>query len=239
MAETIAIIASVVGSAAGTSYWLGRKLARIENEIKDLKARVSRLEESVQQQGESLAGVERQVGELRGRVVGVENRLAQLEERESGVEEGLSSLREDFAEFKARVTARFDRLEERVERMGRAMRSANELFVDLLGYEGVLRAEAVTFAKAELARVLELASGNPLTKEERERLKQLLEKDDLTLEEAQELYRIADKLVEEHGDRIEAWKLLWYSRAWIGINWRRMAEQRRKAAQQGGQPQTA
>jgi hypothetical protein len=39
--------------------------------------------------------------------------------------------------------------------------------------------------------------------------------------------------VEEHGDKIKAWKLLWYSRAWIGINWRRMAEQRRKAAQQG------
>jgi chromosome segregation ATPase len=282
LAETAAIIASVAGSAAGTAYWLGRKLTRIENEIKDLKARVGRLEESVQQQGESLAGVERRVGELRervasleervnrlenrvgnvearlagveerlarleervgnveagvaelrGRVAGVENRLAQLEERVRGVEEGLSSLREDFAEFKARVTARFDRLEERMERMGRAVRSVNELFIDLLGYEGVLRAEAVTFAKSELARVLELA-GNPLTKEEKERLKQLLEKDDLTLEEAQELYRIADKLVEEHGDRIEAWKLLWYSRAWIGINWRRMAEQRRKAAQQGG-----
>jgi chromosome segregation ATPase len=233
LAETAAIIASIAGSAAGTAYWLGRKLTRIENEIKDLKARVGRLEESIQQQGERLASVERQVGELRGRMVGVENRLAQLEERESGVEEELSSLREDFADFKARVAARFDRLEERMERMGRAVRSANELFIDLLGYEGVLRTEAVTFAKSELARMLELAE-NPLTKEEKERLKQLLEKDDLTLEEAQELYKIADKLVEEHGDRIEAWKLLWYSRAWIGINWRRMAEQRKKAAQQGG-----
>jgi chromosome segregation ATPase len=232
LAETAAIIASIAGSAAGTAYWLGRKLTRIENEIKDLKARVGRLEESIQQQGERLASVERQVGELRGRMVGVENRLAQLEERESGVEEELSSLREDFADFKARVAARFDRLEERMERMGRAVRSANELFIDLLGYEGVLRTEAVTFAKSELARMLELAE-NPLTKEEKERLKQLLEKDDLTLEEAQELYKIADKLVEEHGDRIEAWKLLWYSRAWIGINWRRMAEQRKKAAQQG------
>ena len=287
LAETAAIIASVAGSAAGTAYWLGRKLARIENEIRDLKARAGRLEESAQQQGERLAAVERRVGELRervasleeqvnrlenrvgniearlasveerlarleervgnveagvaelrGRVAGVENRLAQLEERVRGVEEGLSSLREDFTDFKARVAARFDRLEERVERMGRAVRSVNELFIDLLGYEGVLRAEAVTFAKSELARVLELAE-NPLTKEEKERLKQLLEKDDLTLEEAQELYKIADKLVEEHGDRIEVWKLLWYSRAWIGINWRRMAEQRRKAAQQGGQPQTA
>ena len=287
LAETAAIIASVAGSAAGTAYWLGRKLTRIENEIRDLKARAGRLEESVRQQGERLASVERRVGELRervasleervnrlenrvgnvearlasveerlarleervgnveagvaelrGRVAGVENRLAQLEERVRSVEKGLSSLREDFTDFKARVAARFDRLEERVERMGRAVRSVNELFIDLLGYEGVLRAEAVTFAKSELARVLELA-GNPLTKEEKERLKQLLEKDDLTLEEAQELYRIADKLVEEHGDRIEAWKLLWYSRAWIGINWRRMAEQRRKAAQQGDQPQTA
>jgi hypothetical protein len=38
-----------------------------------------------------------------------------------------------------------------------------------------------------------------LTGEERRRLKELIEKDELTLEEADELYRIADKLVEECG----------------------------------------
>lgn len=264
LAETAAIIASVAGSAAGAAYWLGRKLARLEGELKELKSRTSNLEGYVQQLGSRLTAVEREVGELKeemaavegrltrleGAMAAVEGRLAQLEEglasvrttlasteeglehvkgRVGRVEGGLSSLKGELAELKAGVTARFDKLEERVERVGRVVRSANELFVDLLGYEGVLRAEAVTFAKSELARILELAE-NPLTKEEKERLKQLLEKDDLTLEEAQELYRIADKLVEEHGDRIEAWKLLWYSRAWIGINWRRMAEQRKTQA---------
>ena len=282
LAETAAIIASVAGSAAGAAYWLGRKLARLEGELKELKSRTSNLEGYVQQLGSRLTAVEREVGELKeemaavegrltrleGAMAAVEGRLAQLEDaltavegrltrleeglasvrttlasteeglehvkgRVGRVEEGLSSLKGELAELKAGVTARFDKLEERVERVGRAVRSANELFVDLLGYEGVLRAEAVTFAKSELARILELAE-NPLTKEEKERLKQLLEKDDLTLEEAQELYRIADKLVEEHGDKIEAWKLLWYSRAWIGINWRRMAEQRKKGELKSG-----
>jgi len=268
LAETAAIIASVAGSAAGAAYWLGRKLARLEGELKELKSRTSNLEGYVQQLGSRLTAVEREVGELKeemaavegrltrleGAMAAVEGRLARLEEglasvrttlasteeglehvkgRVGRVEEGLSSLKGELAELKAGVTARFDKLEERVERVGRAVRSANELFVDLLGYEGVLRAEAVTFAKSELARILELAE-NPLTKEEKERLKQLLEKDDLTLEEAQELYRIADKLVEEHGDKIEAWKLLWYSRAWIGINWRRMAEQRKKGELKSG-----
>ena len=214
------------------------RLTRLEGSATRTEERVVRLEEGAAELRERVGRVEVGVAELREMVAGAEKQLTTLEERVSGVEGGLSSLREGFAELKAGVAARFDRLEGRMERMGRAVRSVNELFIDLLGYEGVLRAEAVTFAKSELARVLELAE-NPLTKEEKERLKQLLEKDDLTLEEAQELYRIADKLVEEHGDRIEAWKLLWYSRAWIGINWRRMAEQRRKAAQQGGQPQTA
>jgi hypothetical protein len=30
--------------------------------------------------------------------------------------------------------------------------------------------------------------------------------------------------VEEHPDRVEAWKLLWYSRFWIGYNLRKMKE---------------
>jgi hypothetical protein len=30
--------------------------------------------------------------------------------------------------------------------------------------------------------------------------------------------------VEEYPDRVEAWKLLWYSRFWIGYNLRKMKE---------------
>jgi len=49
------------------------------------------------------------------------------------------------------------------------------------------------------------------------------------LEEADELYKIADKLVEEYGDKyMEVWKLLWYSRFWIGYNLRKQREERKE-----------
>jgi len=233
LAETLALVASVIGSAAGASYWLGRRLARLEGVVSSVVKQLARLEERMGSAEARIAQLEKTAVELGERISSTEKQLAQLGERAESLEEQLSSLREELAEFKAGVAARFDRLEERIERMARTARSANEFFVDLLGYEGVLKPEAATFAKSELLRIFELAA-NPLTREEWQRLKQLLEKDDLTLEEAQELYRIADKLVEEHGDRIEAWKILWYSRAWIGINWRRMAEQRKKAEQKSG-----
>jgi len=66
-------------------------------------------------------------------------------------------------------------------------------------------------------------------RKERRRLKELIEKDELTLEEADELYKIADKLVEEYGDKYtEVWKLLWYSRFWIGYNLRKQREERKE-----------
>jgi len=80
VAETIAIIASVVGSAAGTSYWLGRKLSRLELEVRELRGRVS--------------SVEGELSGLRSRVTGVEGRLERLEERMGAVEAGVAELRE-------------------------------------------------------------------------------------------------------------------------------------------------
>jgi len=68
---------------------------------------------------------------------------------------------------------------------------------------------------------------NPLTKEEVEKLKKLLEKDELTLEETRELYEIANKLIYEYGTS-ETWKLLYYSRFWIGYNLRKMKKQKEK-----------
>jgi len=227
IAETIAVVASVVGTVSGATYWLGRKLASLEDRVAGLERKFGGLESRFTQLENRVAGLELAVGKLEARITQLERKVGNLEERLSALELHVTKLEE-------RMEQRIGRVEEKVSRLGRGIRSVNELFLDIFGYEGVLRAEAVTFAKSELARVLELAE-NPLTKEEWSRLKQLLEKDDLNLEEAQELYRIADKLVEEHGDRIEVWKLLWYSRLWIGINWRRMAEQRKKAQQQAAQ----
>jgi hypothetical protein len=121
-------------------------------------------------------------------------------------------------------------MHEKFNSLKKDLRSVNEFMIDFLSYEGVLRREASELLRREMSRVL---SGNPitdvLTEEERRRLKELIEKDELTLEEADELYKIADKLVEEYGDRYtEVWKLLWYSRFWIGYNLRKQREERKE-----------
>jgi len=121
-------------------------------------------------------------------------------------------------------------MHEKFNSLKKNLRSVNEFMIDFLSYEGVLRREASELLRREMSRVL---SGNPitdvLTEEERIRLKELIEKDELTLEEADELYKIADKLVEEYGDKYtEVWKLLWYSRFWIGYNLRKQREERKE-----------
>jgi hypothetical protein len=142
--------------------------------------------------------------------------------RRLGLLEGRLSLVE------ARLGARLDSLEVRFNTALRLFRSSQEFLVDLLAYEGLMRREAYILARSEIQRLFTITTVNPLTEEEKRRALELLNKDELTLEEAQELYRIADKVVEEYPDRVEAWKLLWYSRFWIGYNLRKMKEAEEK-----------
>jgi hypothetical protein len=126
------------------------------------------------------------------------------------------------------LEGRLDQLEVRIDTALRLFRSSQELLVDLMAYEGLMRREAYILARSEIQRLFTITTVNPLTEEEKRRALELLNKDELTLEEAQELYRIADKVVEEYPDRVEAWKLLWYSRFWIGYNLRKMKEAEEK-----------
>jgi hypothetical protein len=126
------------------------------------------------------------------------------------------------------LEGRLDQLEVRIDTALRLFRSSQELLVDLMAYEGLMRREAYVLARSEIQRLFTITTVNPLTEEEKRRALELLNKDELTLEEAQELYRIADKVVEEYPDRVEAWKLLWYSRFWIGYNLRKMKEAEEK-----------
>jgi hypothetical protein len=164
-------------------------------------------------------------------------RFAQIDEKFARIDERFARIDERFSQIDGRfeqVDGRLGSLEaslkayidEKFNSLRRSVKSVNEFMVDFLSYEGVLRKEAGELLRREMSRVL---SVNPitdvLTEGERRRLKELLEKDELTLEEADELYRIADKLVEEVGDKYtEVWKLLWYSRFWIGYNLRKQRE---------------
>lgn len=63
---------------------------------------------------------------------------------------------------------------------------------------------------------MELALTIPLIKREWMRIKELLGKDELDLEEALELKELARKVIEEHGDKYEAWKLHIYADIAVG-----------------------
>ncbi len=202
MADIIEIL-SAIGSLGGLfsiislAYWFGRKFAQIEERFKQIEERFKMIDERFKQ---------------------IDRRFDQIDSRFKQVDDKFSSLE---ASLKAYIDEKFNSLK-------RSVKSVNEFIVDFLSYEGVLKREAGELLKREISRVL---SANPitdaLTEEERKRLKELLEKDELTLEEADELYAIADKLVEKYGHKYtEVWKLLWYSRFWIGYNLRKQKEKK-------------
>ncbi len=135
----------------------------------------------------------------------IEGRLDSLEKRFDSLEKRLGSLE-----------GRFDSLEEKVRRLGLAFTSYQEFFIDSLVSEGVIRREKRELVRSEARRLISLAV-NPLTKEEWKRIKELLDKDDLTLDEALELRDLARKVVWEHGDKPEAYKLHIYASIMVGL----------------------
>jgi len=65
---------------------------------------------------------------------------------------------------------------------------------------------------------------NPLSPKEKERLKELFEKsekENLTVDEAYELLELARKILDEYGDRPEAWKFHAYAALMVGLAIRR------------------
>ena len=151
----------------------------------------------------------------------IDKRFRLIDERFDQIDRRFKQIDERFESIEGKLKehdTRFDRIETFLYRLTTAIKSINEFTIDILGYEGLLRRGAVDLVKREITRVLSFVSPNPLTKYEKQRLKELLEKDELNLKEAKELYEIANKVLEDYGDRIEAWKLLWYSRFWIAYN---------------------
>ncbi len=119
-----------------------------------------------------------------------------------------------------------------IERVGMGFSGYQEFFIEFLVSEGVIAREKRDLVKIEARRTMELALANPLTKEEWMRIKELLDKDELSLEEALELRELARKVVKEHGDRIEAWKLHLYASMEVGFARKREAEKEKKGKEE-------
>ena len=112
--------------------------------------------------------------------------------------------------------------------MAEASRAYQEFFIEYLSVKGLLRLSEASMLKGEIERFTRLSTMNPLTKEEWEKIRRYLEKDELTLEEALELRRLARKVTDEYGDRIEAWKLHIYASIMVGWALRRKLEEEGK-----------
>ena len=135
---------------------------------------------------------------------------------------------EKFNALKSYVDEKFDDLkayiDRRITRLGEAFRSYQEFFIEYLTSQGFLKPLEASMLKNEAARIVRLASMNPISKEEWRRIKELLEKEELTLEEALELRELARKVTDEHGDKPEAWKLHAYASIMVGYALRKMKE---------------
>lgn len=124
------------------------------------------------------------------------------------VDERFRSMNSRFDEVKEYVDSKFKELKDYVDKRFDELDKGLREYVD----RKVEDLDKRVFARAE--RPPAKVEHRLLTKEEWEKLKEYLdksEKDELTLEEADDFLELARKVVKEHGDRPEAWKLHIYA----------------------------
>jgi exonuclease VII small subunit len=158
---------------------------------------------------------------LGGKFASIDERFARIDERFKSIDKRFEEVNKRFEEIKTYVDSRINRLAE-------ANRAYQEFFIEYLSVKGLLRLSEASMLKGEIERFTRLSTMNPLTKEEWEKIRRYLEKDELTLEEALELRRLARKVTDEYGDRIEAWKLHIYASIMVGWALRKKLEEEGK-----------
>lgn len=83
--------------------------------------------------------------------------LKSTEKRFKSIDEMFELINERFRQVDMRfedISKRLDRIETFIFRSTIAIKSINEFTIDMIGYEGVLRREAVTLVKREIEHIL-------------------------------------------------------------------------------------
>jgi hypothetical protein len=240
----ITTVASVVVSISSLAYWLGKKFASIDAKFKLIDERFKSIDERFKLIDERFKSIDE-------KFKSIDERFKSIDERLSGMREYVDSR---FKELKDYIDKRFDefdkglrgyvdkriedldkRVFERIERLATAFTNYQEFFVEFLTSEGIVKPIHKEFLVKEARRTMKLAVVNPLSKEEWGRLKEYLdksEKDELTLEEADDFLELARKVVKEHGDRPEAWKLHIYATITRALLVKKHYEKERKEKEQ-------
>ena len=216
---------------------LSRKLEetnkRLEDWRKEFTRRADKTDAKIEEYRRELAD---KIEEYRREVTERADKTdAKIEEWRRELAERVEEKARELQEYiDVRLSEAEEKARERDLRVARAFTGYQEFLMEFLVVRGVLREEEATVAKGEAKRVMQIAV-NPLKKEEWKRIGELLEKDKLTLEEALELRELARRVVEEHGDRYEAWKLHQYASIMVGLAYKREAEEKRKKKQKAAE----
>ena len=130
----------------------------------------------------------------------------------------LTGVEKDIEGLRSEMRSGFNRL-------ANVINSVGEIIAVYLGSRGVLKPEDVYILRTVIKGLASTAT-NPFTEAERRRLLELVDKDDLTIEEAEELHRLARKFYEEYIDKTpDAFKVLFYAAAMLGITYRKYGKQ--------------
>jgi len=217
---------AIIGVLGSALYWLGRRFGEIRERFELINERFERIDERFRQIDRRFKQIDERFRQIDKRFEQIDERFKQINKRFEGLEGSVRELARRVESLEEGVENGFKRLTDNVIELAYSFKHAQEFMVEMLGYERVLRAEAVTVIKGEISRIYEtavrrissLGGSNPITMEEIEELGRLIKKDVLTLEEALRMKELAWKFVERFKREVpEVWKIYWYACAWIGI----------------------
>jgi len=207
-------IISIVG---GSMFWLGRKLAKIDEKFKWVDERFKQMDERLQRLEKGYEELKNTFTEFR----------MWTEKKFTEVEKGLAEVRGHLVEFEERFDSFADSVRGSVVSM-------NSLVVEFLGLKGLLSREEVGFLSREASRLALAIRPNPITEEEVEFLRRVFSKpvEEMTVEELEKAAEIAKRWWYREGKE-EAYRL--FLIAWTIRTYKVFQEPREKgrpAAQQ-------
>ncbi|HWQ18036.1 MAG TPA: hypothetical protein VNL13_09425 [Sulfolobales archaeon] len=231
LVSVVSIIAALVFSSAGLSYLLWRKAAALEGRLESMGIRVGGLEASVGGIGKDVYDLRSGVEDLRSSLDGFESRVNVLESRLSNLEtlakthdSRIDGLVSEAKDLRSSVNS----IGKRVEDLEHGLSSYQGSLVELLASEGFIAIDGRDLTLGEVRKIIELSPDSFSIEDGWGRVRELLDKEELSLEEALELRDLARKAIEEHGDRIEAWKLHLYSSIAVGLARKKQAEKEKE-----------
>jgi len=147
---------TIISMIGGSTFWLGRKIAKIDEKFKWVDERFKQMDERLQR-------LERGYEELKNAFT--EFRVW-TEKKFTEVEKGLAEVRGRLVEFEGRFDSFADAVRASVVSM-------NSLVVEFLGLKGLLSREEVGVLSREASRLALAIRPNPITEEEVEFLRRV------------------------------------------------------------------